>query len=67
VNNITHEASRHLKNEKREYLKDENQGLKQGDASLPLLVNFALEYAISKVQETGESETEWNTSASGLC
>jgi hypothetical protein len=27
-------------------------GLKQGDALLPLLVNFALEYAIRKVQET---------------
>jgi hypothetical protein len=26
-------------------------GLKQGDALLPLLLNFALEYAIRKVQE----------------
>jgi hypothetical protein len=26
-------------------------GLKQGDALLPLLVNFALEYPISKVQK----------------
>jgi hypothetical protein len=26
-------------------------GLKQGDALSPLLINFALEYAIRKVQE----------------
>ena len=32
-------------------------GLKQGDALLPQLVNFALEYAIRKVQET---RYEWH-------
>jgi hypothetical protein len=40
-------------------------GLKQGDALSPLLFNFGLDYAIRRVQEEGQ--TEWDTSASGLC
>jgi hypothetical protein len=43
-------------------------GLKQGDALSPLLFNFPLEYGIRKIQEKpGGTETEWDTSASGLC
>jgi hypothetical protein len=38
-------------------------GLKQGDALLPL--SFALEYTIRKVQEN--EVFEWDTSAIGLC
>jgi hypothetical protein len=40
-------------------------GLKQGDALSPLLYNFALEYAIMKVQEI-QVGLKWDTSASGL-
>ena len=39
-------------------------GLKQGDALSPLLFNFAVEYAITKVQET---RYEWHPSGIDLC
>jgi len=43
-------------------------GLKQGDALSPLLLYFALNYAIRKVQVKPEwLEIKWYTPASGLC
>jgi hypothetical protein len=42
-------------------------GLKQGDALLPLLFNFALGYAIRKSPgKPGGTETKWDTSVSAL-
>jgi hypothetical protein len=42
-------------------------GLKQGNALLPLLFNFALEYGIKKAQEICGTEIKWDSSASGIC
>jgi hypothetical protein len=42
-------------------------GLKQGDASSPLLCILASEYAIRIVQERGGAEINWQKSAAVLC
>jgi hypothetical protein len=42
-------------------------GLKQGDGLSPLLFNFALDYAIRKVQENQVEPKLIGTSAAGLC
>jgi hypothetical protein len=53
------------------YLSDNvrfQNGLKQGDALSPLLLNFALEYDVSKVQGNPRwTKIIWDTSASELC
>jgi hypothetical protein len=42
-------------------------GLKQGDALLPLLFNFALEYATRKYKKNREGLELNGTQASGQC
>jgi hypothetical protein len=43
-------------------------GFKQGDALLPFLFNFAVEYAIRRgLFKTRWLEIKWYTSAFGLC
>ena len=43
-------------------------GLKKGDASTPLLLNFVLEHVFMTVQGSQDGLTnEWDTSAPGIC
>jgi hypothetical protein len=43
-------------------------GLKHGHVSSPMLFKFALQYIIRKIQEkSSRTETEWCPSPSGLC
>jgi hypothetical protein len=71
--NIRREASRETYSRVRigKNLSDKftvQNGLKQGDALSPLLLNFAFGIDYQRGQrETGRTETEWDTSASGLC
>jgi hypothetical protein len=42
--------------------------IKQGDALLPLLFNFASEYDIRKIHgKPGGTEIKWNSLATALC
>jgi hypothetical protein len=41
-------------------------GLKQRDALSPLHFNLELDYTVRKVQKSGVTGNEWNTSAPGL-
>jgi len=41
-------------------------GMKHGDALSPLHFNLELDYTVRKVQKSGVTGNEWNTSAPGL-